>query len=51
MHIPMLPRMMTEYAHLLTGIDNHSGTTIGNYFFIDHGTGVVISKQQPSASM
>ena len=42
MGIPMLPRMMTEYAHQLTGIDIHPGATIGNYFFIDHGTGVVI---------
>ena len=41
MGIPMLPRMMTEYAHQLTGIDIHPGATIGNYFFIDHGTGVV----------
>ena len=44
MGIPMLPRMMTEYAHQLTGIDIHPGATIGNYFFIDHGTGVVIGE-------
>ncbi len=44
MHIPMLPRMMTEYAHQLTGIDIHPGATIGRYFFIDHGTGVVIGE-------
>ena len=40
MKVPMLPRMMTEYAHSLTGIDIHPGATIGPYFFIDHGTGV-----------
>ncbi len=44
MGIPMLPRMMTEYAHQLTGIDIHPGATIGNYFFIDHGTGVAIGE-------
>ena len=44
MGIPMLPRMMTEYAHQLTGIDIHPGAMIGNYFFIDHGTGVVIGE-------
>jgi len=42
--IPMLPRMMTEYAHQITGIDIHPGATIGRYFFIDHGTGVVIGE-------
>lgn len=42
--VPMLPRMMTEYAHSLTGIDIHPGATIGPYFFIDHGTGVVIGE-------
>lgn len=41
---PMLPRMMTEHAHSLTGIDIHPGATIGEYFFIDHGTGVVIGE-------
>ena len=40
----MLPRMMTEYAHSKTGIDINSGATIGEYFFIDHGTGVVIGE-------
>ncbi|MDR0870017.1 MAG: serine acetyltransferase [Planctomycetaceae bacterium] len=40
--IPLLPRMMTEWAHSKTGIDIHPGATIGEYFFIDHGTGVVI---------
>ena len=42
--IPLLPRMMTEYAHGLTGIDIHPGATIGKSFFIDHGTGVVIGE-------
>lgn len=41
---PILPRMMTEYAHQITGIDIHPGATIGKYFFIDHGTGVVIGE-------
>lgn len=42
--IPLIPRMMTEWAHSKTGIDIHPGATIGNYFFIDHGTGVVIGQ-------
>ena len=42
--IPLLPRMMTEYAHSVTGIDIHPGATIGSGFFIDHGTGVVIGE-------
>lgn len=42
--VPLLPRMMTELAHSKTGIDIHPGATIGNYFFIDHGTGVVIGE-------
>lgn len=42
--IPLIPRMMTEYAHTKTGIDIHPGATIGKYFFIDHGTGVVIGE-------
>ena len=42
--IPLLPRMMTEYAHSVTGIDIHPGATIGENFFIDHGTGVVIGE-------
>ena len=42
--VPMLPRMMTKYAHSTTGIDIHPGATIGEYFFIDHGTGVVIGE-------
>jgi serine O-acetyltransferase len=42
--IPMLPRMMTEHAHSITGIDIHPGAEIGDYFFIDHGTGIVIGE-------
>ncbi|MDX2039124.1 MAG: serine O-acetyltransferase EpsC [Isosphaeraceae bacterium] len=42
--IPLIPRMMTEYAHGKTGIDIHPGATIGRRFFIDHGTGVVIGE-------
>lgn len=42
--VPTLPRIMSEYAHSTTGIDIHPGATIGHYFFIDHGTGVVIGE-------
>ena len=42
--IPLIPRIMTEYAHSETGIDIHPGATIGRYFFIDHGTGIVIGE-------
>jgi serine O-acetyltransferase len=42
--VPLLPRMITEFAHERTGIDIHPGARIGNYFFIDHGTGVVIGE-------
>ena len=42
--IPYIPRMMTEYAHGLTGIDINPGAEIGEYFFIDHGTGIVIGE-------
>jgi serine O-acetyltransferase len=42
--VPFIPRMMTEWAHKETGIDIHPGATIGDYFFIDHGTGVVIGE-------
>ena len=42
--VPLIPRIMTEYAHNLTGIDIHPGATIGSYFFIDHGTGVVVGE-------
>jgi len=42
--VPLIPRMMSEYAHGKTGIDIHPGATIGREFFIDHGTGVVIGQ-------
>lgn len=42
--IPKLPRIMTEHAHSITGIDIHPGAQIGGYFFIDHGTGIVIGE-------
>ncbi len=42
--VPLIPRVMSEYAHTMTGIDIHPGATIGPYFFIDHGTGVVIGE-------
>ena len=42
--VPMIPRIMTEHAHSVTGIDIHPGATIGEYFFIDHGTGIVIGE-------
>jgi serine O-acetyltransferase len=42
--IPFIPRMMSEWAHSRTGIDIHPGATIGRYFFIDHGTGVVVGE-------
>ena len=42
--VPLLPRIMTEYAHSRTGIDINPGAQIGEYFFIDHGTGVVIGE-------
>ena len=42
--VPMIPRIMTEYAHSTTGIDIHPGATVGKYFFIDHGTGIVIGE-------
>ncbi|TXK79389.1 serine O-acetyltransferase EpsC [Mesonia sp. K4-1] len=41
---PLVPRMMTEYAHRLTGVDIHPGATIGTSFFIDHATGIVIGE-------
>ncbi len=43
-NVPVLPRLMTEYAHSLTGIDIHPGATIDKSFFIDHGTGIVIGE-------
>lgn len=42
--VPLLPRIMTEHAHSLTGIDIHPGAKLGRSFFIDHGTGVVIGE-------
>jgi len=42
--VPLIPRMMTEHAHSLTGIDIHPGADIGPYFCIDHGTGIVIGE-------
>ena len=42
--VPVLPRIMSEYAHAQTGIDIHPGANIGKYFFIDHGTGIVIGE-------
>lgn len=43
-NVPILPRLMTEVAHSQTGIDIHPGAIIGEYFFIDHGTGIVIGE-------
>ena len=42
--VPLIPRIITEYAHTLTGIDIHPGAAIGEKFFIDHGTGVVVGE-------
>lgn len=42
--VPLIPRIMTEYAHSITGIDIHPGASIGKFFFIDHGTGIVIGE-------
>lgn len=42
--VPLVPRVMTEWAHRMTGVDIHPGATIGPKFFIDHGTGVVIGE-------
>jgi serine O-acetyltransferase len=42
--VPLIPRIMTEYAHNVTGIDIHPGAVIGHHFFIDHGTGIVIGE-------
>jgi serine O-acetyltransferase len=41
---PLIPRMMTEWAHSRTGIDIHPGAAVGSHFFIDHGTGVVVGE-------
>jgi serine O-acetyltransferase len=42
--VPLIPRMMTEYAHGITGIDIHPGASIGHHFFLDHGTGIVVGE-------
>ena len=42
--VPLIPRIMSEHAHSVTGIDIHPGATIGKYFFMDHGTGIVIGE-------
>jgi serine O-acetyltransferase len=42
--VPLIPRIITEYAHSVTGIDIHPGATIGEYLYIDHGTGIVIGE-------
>jgi serine O-acetyltransferase len=44
MHVPIFPRLITEYAHQMTGIDIHPGANIGSSFAIDHGTGIVIGE-------
>ena len=44
LNVPLIPRIMTEYAHGRTGIDIHPGAQIGEYFFIDHGTGIVVGE-------
>lgn len=44
LEVPLLPRILTEHAHSKTGIDIHPGAQIGEYFFIDHGTGIVIGE-------
>lgn len=44
LNVPVIPRLMTEFAHSRTGIDIHPGATIGKHFFIDHGTGIVVGE-------
>ena len=44
LQVPLIPRIMTEHAHSVTGIDVHPGASIGKYFFMDHGTGIVIGE-------
>ena len=44
LEVPLIPRIMTEFAHSKTGIDIHPGAQIGKYFFIDHGTGIVVGE-------
>ena len=43
-HIPLIPRIMSEYAHSMTGVDIHPGATIGKSFFLDHATGIVVGE-------
>jgi serine O-acetyltransferase len=43
-HVPLIPRIMSEWAHSRTGMDLHPGATIGTHFFIDHGTGTVVGE-------
>lgn len=43
-NVPLIPRIMSEYAHMKTGVDINAGATIGDYFFIDHATGVVVGE-------
>src|SRR5437879_12757379 len=47
--LPLIPRIMTEWAHSRTGIDIHPGAKVGSHFFIDHGTGVVIGETSDAA--
>ncbi|MDR1604848.1 MAG: serine acetyltransferase [Gracilibacteraceae bacterium] len=44
LQVPLIPRLMTEHAHSLTGIDMHPGAALGHHFFIDHGTGIVVGE-------
>ena len=44
LEVPLIPRIMTEHAHSLTGVDIHPGAVIGHHFFIDHGTGIVVGE-------
>ncbi|MDR2608196.1 MAG: serine acetyltransferase, partial [Treponema sp.] len=44
LRVPLIPRIMTEHAHSVTGIDIHPGAVIGHHFFIDHGTGIVVGE-------
>ena len=49
--VPLIPRIMTEFAHEKTGIDIHAGAKIGEYFFIDHGTGIVVGETTTIGNM
>jgi serine O-acetyltransferase len=50
LEVPLIPRIISEHAHSVTGIDIHPGARIGESFFIDHGTGVVIARPPASAT-